>query len=221
VKAAIKKFIAGISGKWIFDQIMLGYKDKYVAVPKVGNYIRIKALELAVNEIQESAVQGDIAEVGVFRGDFAAYLNRAFPDRKLYLFDTFAGFDKRDVVVEQKADYSSGDQDFSGTSTELVLAKMKNREVCIVKQGYFPDSLQGLEGSFAFVSLDADLFLPIYEGLCYFYPRLNSGGVIFIHDYNNQNYPGAKDAVRKYCKENKVAFVPIPDTWGTAVIRKP
>ena len=38
-----------------------------------------------------------VAEGGVFRGDFAKYINKVFPDSKLYLFDTFEGFDSRDV----------------------------------------------------------------------------------------------------------------------------
>lgn len=221
MKTTIKKFISSVSGKWIFDEQMLGYTDKFIRVPKVGNYIRIKAFELIVNEISEAGVQGDVAEVGVFQGDFARHINEAFPDRIFYLFDTFQGFDQRDVTVEQKEKYSKGDQDFSKTSIDVVLGKMVNKNKCVVKQGYFPESLNGLESNFAFVSLDADLYKPIYDGLTYFYPRLNSGGVIFIHDYNNSKYPGAKDAVRKYCKENHVTFIPIPDAWGTAVIRKP
>ncbi len=221
MKNSIKKFISKLSGKWIFDEIMLGYTDKFVSVPKIGNYIRIKAFELHVSEIIENNVAGDIAEVGVFQGDFAKYMNEAFPDRTFYLFDTFEGFDERDVSIEKKEKFSSGDQDFSNTSVEGVLNKMPNKGKCVVKQGYFPESLKGLESRFAFVSLDADLFQPIYEGLTYFYPRLNKGGVIFIHDYNNNLYSGVKDAVKKYCNENQISCVPIPDAWGTAIIRKP
>lgn len=36
-----------------------------------------------------------VAEGGVFQGMFAAEINRYFPKNKLYLFDTFEGFDKR------------------------------------------------------------------------------------------------------------------------------
>ena len=40
---------------------------------------------------------GNVAEGGVFEGYFAKRINAAFPDRKLYLFDTFEGFDNRDI----------------------------------------------------------------------------------------------------------------------------
>lgn len=41
-----------------------------------------------------------MAEAGVFRGEFANEINRYFPDRECYLFDTFDGFDTRDFKYE-------------------------------------------------------------------------------------------------------------------------
>jgi O-methyltransferase len=97
-----------------------------------NDYIRASSLELIANEIYEKKIDGSVAELGVYRGNFAKIINEAFPDRKLYLFDTFEGFDERDVNVELKNNYSTGKQDFSNTSVELVLNKMKHKENCIV-----------------------------------------------------------------------------------------
>jgi O-methyltransferase len=47
---------------------------------------------------------------------------------------------------------------------------MKYKENCIVRKGYFPETAEDLEDEFVFVSIDADLYEPIYNGLCYFYP---------------------------------------------------
>jgi O-methyltransferase len=184
------------------------------------DYIRISTLELAAHEIKERNVEGAVAEVGVYKGKFARYINQFFPDRKLYLFDTFKGFDASDVKTEVANNLSAGDQDFSNTSVKAVLSLMPHPEKCIVREGFFPETTKGLEEEFAFVSLDTDLFDPIYNGLVYFYPRLKKGGYIFVHDYNNDNYSGAKKAVRKYCEENNLPFVPIPDSTGSAIICK-
>ena len=73
---------------------------------------------------------------------------------------------------------------------------------------------------FVFVSIDTDLYDPIYNGLLYFYPRLIKGGYIFVHDYNNDGYTGAKKAVQQFCKENQISFTPLPDSCGTAIIAK-
>jgi O-methyltransferase len=169
------------------------------------DYIRLSTLELIANEINTNNITGEVAELGVYKGKFARYINRYFPDRKLFLFDTFKGFDKTDVVSEVQKNLSSGEQDFSNTSIEQVLSIMPHRDQCIVKEGFFPDTAVGFEEIFAFVSIDADLYDPIYNGLKYFYPRLQKGGYIFVHDYNNDNYPGSKKAVNQYCAENNAS----------------
>jgi len=163
-----------------------------------ADYIRASTLELIAREIYEKDIPGHTAELGVYRGDFAKLINRAFPDRKLYLFDTFEGFDKRDVEVELTNNYSTGEQDFSQTSVDLVLSKMEHREQCIVKKGYFPETTRGIDEKFAFVSIDVDLYAPMYEGLQYFYDHLQKGGYIMLHDYNNDGYKGIKNALRKF-----------------------
>lgn len=171
-----------------------------------------------INEINRRQVRGNLAEVGVYQGNFASYLNRMLPDRKLYLFDTFEGFDVRD---EHKNDrFGINTSAFSDTSVEVVLEKMKTPENVIVKKGYFPDTAAGLEDTFCFVSLDADLYKPILDGLEYFYPRLEHGGYIFIHDYDKPNWPGVTVAVREYCVKHKISYVPILDRGSSVVITK-
>ena len=41
-----------------------------------------------------------LAELGVYKGNSAKILHIVSPARKLYLFDTFEGFDNRDVSAE-------------------------------------------------------------------------------------------------------------------------
>jgi len=184
------------------------------------DYIRLATLELVAEEVNSKNIPGAVAELGVYKGKFARYINQYFPSRKLYLFDTFEGFNSADINTELQNGFSSGEQNFSNTSIAEVLNRMPFRDQCIIKQGYFPQSAEGLEENFAFVSIDTDLYDPIYNGLYYFYPRLLKGGYIFIHDYNNDGYKGAKEAVDKFCTENGINKVPLPDSGGTAVLCK-
>jgi len=205
----------------VIDYKMLGMKRKnYIKIPRITNYIRIAALELAAYEINQKKLSGSVAEVGVFKGEFAKYINQLFPNKKLFLFDTFSGFDNKDIVVEKQNNFSDGNQDFSDTSANLVLQKMKFRQNCIIKKGYFPETAVDVDEEFCFVSLDPDLYKPIIDGLDYFYPRLVKGGYIFIHDFNNDMYSGAKRAVLEFCSKYDIPYVPLPDTWGTVVISK-
>ena len=102
-----------------------------------NEYIRASAVELIANEIYDKNIIGSVAELGVYKRDFARIINMAFHDRKLYLFDTFEGFDKRDITTELENKYSTGEQDFSETRIELLLAKMKNKKIVLLKKDIF------------------------------------------------------------------------------------
>ena len=88
------------------------------------DYVRLATLELISHEIRKKNLKGNVAELGVYKGKFARYINLYFKERKLYLFDTFKGFDERDIDTERKKGFSSGAQKFSDTSVESVLALM-------------------------------------------------------------------------------------------------
>jgi len=184
------------------------------------DFVRYTTLELCCNEIKMNNVAGNIAELGVYKGDFAKRVNQLFPNKKLYLFDTFEGFDQKDISTEKQNSFSSGEQDFSDTSVELVLNKMKYRSNCIIKKGFFPESATDVDDKFCFVSIDADLYEPILAGLKFFYPKLEPKGYIFVHDFNNDLYKGARKAVLEFCAENNIGYLPIPDSGGSAIITK-
>ncbi|MEO6905715.1 MAG: TylF/MycF/NovP-related O-methyltransferase [Ginsengibacter sp.] len=184
------------------------------------DYIRLATLELIANEIHKKNLPGNVAEVGVYKGKFAKYINQYFPSKKLFLFDTFEGFDKKDLEAEKKLGLDDGGQDFSNTSIDVVLNNMPFPKQCIIKKGFFPETTAGIEDSFVFVSLDADLYEPIYQGLIYFFPRMEKGGYIFVHDVNNDAYKGAAKAVEQFSTEQNISFVPIPDSCGSVIFIK-
>lgn len=188
------------------------------------DYNRIRTFELIVEEIGEKNVCGSVAELGVFKGEFAKYINAAFPQKICYLFDTFEGFRVSEAIEEKQAG-NCGDafiERFKDTNESVVIQKMLFPKQIICKKGLFPESLDTLEDTFAFVSLDVDFEQAIYDGLDYFYPRLNVGGYMFVHDYNSATLKGVRNAINRYENDHKIkiAKVPIPDLCGTLVITK-
>jgi O-methyltransferase len=216
-------FLMGKSlhAKKVFVGSSLDYTERPRAIDKnYFDYIRISTLELISYEIIKKSLKGNVAELGVYKGKFAKYINQYFSDRDLYLFDTFEGFDIKDVTLEKEKGFSHADQDFSNTSVESVLKIMPFPEKCKPVKGVFPASAKGIIEPFVFVSIDADLYEPIYAGLRFFYPLLVKGGYIFVHDFNNENYKGARKAVEQFCDEENISFMPIPDSAGSAIIVK-
>lgn len=185
--------------------------------------IRSATLHRMADRLILQQVPGDTAELGVYKGDLAWQLNALFPDRTIHLFDTFEGFDARDVREEAKQGFSRAREgDFADTSLEAVRNRLPYPENALFHKGFFPRTAAGLENcGFALVSLDADLYAPILAGLEFFYPRLSPGGMILLHDYNNRRFRGASKAVEDYEKAHgPLPLVPLCDLHGTAVIIK-
>jgi O-methyltransferase len=184
------------------------------------DYVRNSALELLCREVEECGVPGALAELGVFRGDFAWLMSSYLPDRPIHLFDTFEGFDQDDVRTDASENLVDEFIDFSFTSPESVVSRFSRPELVHVHPGWFPATATGIDEQFALVSIDADLYEPVLSGLRWFYDRLSEGGAIMLHDFNNQAFGGAKKAARAFQEERGVGFVPLPDWGGTAVFIK-
>lgn len=185
------------------------------------NYdIRWSTIECISREIYVNGVSGSVAEAGVYKGSTARYINAFFPDRKFYMFDTFQGFHSDDVKHEGDNKIHNVQIDFSNTSIELVMSRMLYPQNCIAKAGWFPESAKDVEDTFCFVRLDMDLYRPTKAGLEFFYPRMSRGGYLCVHDCRSRNFDGARQAVMEFCKENKLHYMCMPDTLGTAVICK-
>ncbi|WP_255945684.1 TylF/MycF family methyltransferase [Brucepastera parasyntrophica] len=159
----------------------------------------------------------------MYRGAFAKYINAEFPDKTCYLFDTFQGFPESDLAADKKSNFSNpGTGEFTDTSAEAVRGILPNPGKCSFREGYFPDTAKGLEAEdFCFVSIDTDLYASVYAALGFFYRRLVSGGYIMVHDYDNPDYLGVREAVLKAADEEHFACIPVPDGGGSIVIGKP
>lgn len=179
-----------------------------------NDYVRLATLELLCRRL--SAVPGAAAELGVYRGFFASCINRLLPDRKLYLFDSFEGFAPEDRASD------SFQAAHENTSVEKVLSIMPCPEKVHIKPGFFPQSLDGLEERFCLVSLDVDFERTTLEGLRYFWPRLNGGGYLLLHDWGNLKLPGVAKALERFEAElgETLAAVPMCDANGTLVLCK-
>lgn len=204
----------------------LGYQGRICLLADFYNAIDIRAasLQKMAARIRRRSISGAIAELGVYQGELSALLSLLFPERTLYLFDTFAGFDPRDTALEHTRSFSCAKEgDFSDTSAEAVLARLPHPENAVVKKGFFPETAVGLEWErFALVSLDADLYAPTLAGLNYFYPRLNPGGVLVLHDYGNQRFQGVYQAVEEYeSLHGPLCLMPLADLHGSCMILKP
>lgn len=201
----------GYSGEFIF------LKDIYTTCD-----LRSGALRRFAPRIKN--IPGAVAELGVYKGDFALILNQCFPDKILYLFDTFEGFNDDDIQIENKNNFScSSKGEFADTSVATVLSRFADSSNIVIQKGIFPDTAKGLEQEiFAFVSLDADLYAPTLAGLEFFYQRLSPGGAILLHDYGSKRFAGVMQAVSDYEKKHgRLVLMPLCDLHKSCIIIHP
>lgn len=189
--------------------------DSYVISPLESRRVFLEKYSLLLNEWEE---EGSVAEAGVFEGDFAEYINEYFPTKRCHLFDTFEGFDERDLKKE--GEFSEAlVGDYSNTSISMVMEKMKYPEMVVIHKGFFPETAKGIEERFCFVNLDLDLYEPTYAGLLFFENRMTKHGIILVHDYFARNFRGPKEAVDRYLSERPSArILPIGDGISIMVI---
>lgn len=184
-----------------------------------GDLPRLYALMMNVRQVFNENVGGDIAELGVFRGNSAAVLAHyaRIYDRQLHLFDTFQGFDRRDLVGRD----GPRRVEFAATSLAYVREFVGDNNVHYV-QGWFPESIPPdlYASRFCLAHIDCDLYEPAKAGLEFFYDRLSPGGLLIIHDYVNPIWEGIKRAVDEFCGRIPERPVVFGDKSGTAMIRK-
>jgi O-methyltransferase len=176
--------------------------------------VRYATLGLAVERLKCERLDGDFAELGVWRGDTSRFLHLCAPERVLHLFDTFSGFP--DGLTDDKPDR------FNDTSVNFVKQRFSDTRNVVFHVGSFPATTVGLETkSFALVMLDVDCYPSTLAGLHFFYSHTLPGGYIFLHDFNSpESSHGVSRAAAEFMADKPERIVEIPDTWGSGFFRK-
>jgi hypothetical protein len=196
-----------------------------MSAQEIIRYLRLRFVTDFAKIVYDDGITGAVAEGGVYKGDFAAHIGNRFPDRNIWLFDTFGGFDERDVKSDVERGLSSGTEGkfLNFPNVDIVLSKIQTPERVILKKGYFPETTVGDEKlekeKFVFVELDFDLYEPILAGLKFFWPKMVTGGIILIHDFFTEFFPGAQKAVREFCAETGLRYTPIGDGFSVSIVK--
>ena len=209
----------------------LGRETLHDLYDPMCDYVRYRELELLSEMIRMRDVPGAVAEAGVDMGQTSAILSRLFPDRELFLYDTFEGFPEEAVDIEVarfKFDRTKADTWKSvRPSSDLIISRVRqglfSPERAFIRKGAFPTSAEEDRSvTFAFVLLDMDLYRSMLDGLLFFYPRLTPEAYLMLHDYNTCKFEGTRQAFLDAEKElGPFTAFPLPDQGGSLVIQKP
>ncbi len=163
---------------------------------------------------------GCFVEFGSYPGGTALELFDIFR-RKGILFDTWAGvphYDKVDAPSELKENQLNKSQKKFVYTVKLrrqqdkkwspdrrvkqALKKGGLKKLCIFVRGDIcetvPTYMSDHSDKFIFAHLDCNMHLAAQSSLQSFWPRLETGGMIFCDDYKDPLWPGIEQAVNEY-----------------------
>ncbi|HWB14512.1 MAG TPA: TylF/MycF/NovP-related O-methyltransferase [Pirellulales bacterium] len=173
---------------------------------------RLYDIYKAIEYVCRHNIEGDIVECGVALGGAVmtaaeTLVHFQSTERKVYLYDTFAGmtppgahdfdlFGNDCSTMDPAALYWTDGSLYERTRKNLRLCRYPYDRFVFVK-GPVEETLPGvLPDKIAYLRLDTDFYEPTKQELVHLFPRLVPGGVITIDDYGH--YLGARKATDEY-----------------------
>lgn len=161
---------------------------------------KLNFIESASKTILENNIEGDIVECGVYKGGSARLLATIFPNKKIYLFDSFEGMLENDTL--ESGHHIKGD--FNDTSLESVKEYLSDKNNCLFYRGWLPESANFLSDEiFSLVHVDLDLYQSTKSAIEIFWPRLSNGGMMIFDDVNWTPCPGVDIAIQEFFQNIK------------------
>ncbi len=184
----------GLIDFWKYDP---DFKRLFSEASKAAGNYETRCFVLYQMFKQVDNLDGDIAEVGVYKGRTAKLLALTCEksNKNVHLFDTFAGMPEVNPAKDNC--YQKGD--FSDTSLAEVQAFLSDCKNITIYPGFFPATAEPIKDKvFSFVHVDVDIYQSVLDCCRFFYPRLVSKGMMVFDDPGFADCAGAKIAVDEF-----------------------
>ena len=173
-------------------------------------------------------MQGNILEVGVFKGFSSLFLiklenelNAEF-NSKFFLIDSFEGLSKinENDVVSNKDIFQHQEGHFKVDYNNVKILFKEYNNVKVIK-GWIPKIFNSLnkDNLYKYVHIDVDLYEPTISTLNYIFDKVVKGGVIITDDFDSNAFPGNRKAWQEFfIEKNILTSISLPS--GQAVYIK-
>jgi len=202
----------------LYDRSLAATQMKERLMRRQRHYLIAKLLP------QTRHIEGDMAEIGCFRG-LSAHLACSIVEklgltRDFHIFDSFEGLSES--ATEDATAYaapSSGPGNPFACSEEQVRENLKAFSFVHYYKGWVPARFDEVAARrFSYVHIDVDLFEPTLACLEFFWPRLSTGGVVVLDDHGTVFFPGARRAAETFFSgRSDVVVVETPSGGATAI----
>lgn len=160
----------------------------------------------------QRSVEGEYAEVGVFKGASAKTICEVKEDKALHLFDTFEGMPDTDSLDSRFRRHM-----FTG-KLESVKKRLEKYNNVHFYKGLFPSTATPVQDKkFSFVHLDVDIYQSTADCLEFFYSRMHSGGIILSHDFSQA--AGVRQAFTEFFQDKPESIIELSITQCMVIKR--
>jgi hypothetical protein len=170
----------------------------------------------------------DFVECGCFYGHstymLATILKQNGFRGEFHVFDSFEGLSE--FSDSDTCEYYINDEQVTKirkhfASDETKLRKLlASFEFVRLHRGWIPSNFHEIRNrDLAFISIDVDLYEPTLQSLKHLFPKLMTGGSVYLDDYGYKTFPGARIAVDEYLSsEGQIRLLRMP--FGSAILLK-
>ncbi|MES2953216.1 MAG: TylF/MycF/NovP-related O-methyltransferase [Patescibacteria group bacterium] len=184
-------------------------------IRKVALYVR------QMDRIKD--LEGAVVECGVWKGRSLFILASLALQRKVWGFDTFAGFPS---LSEHDIKEVAEKENFRDTSKEMVGRFLSMNKVSVeLVEGPFEKTLPEWKariGPIAFLHIDCDIYDSYKTCLSELFDQVVPGGVMVFDEYKNpeelKKWPGAARAIDEFCASRGLTVI---DGGGKGIVIKP
>lgn len=174
---------------------------------------------------QALLVGGDFVECGVNYGllsrTVASYIGLAArPDRRFFLYDTFAGIPAEQMSAREAQGLGSWHNRNNYTDDVFAIAQHRFAPFpnAVLVRGRVPDTLhEQAPERVAFLHIDMNITLPEIAAAEFFWERMPAGGVIVLDDYAYAGHEEQMLAFQGFAAARGVLVLPLPTGQGLIV----
>lgn len=147
---------------------------------------------------------GDVVELGCNVGMTSSYIkrliNRVAKGKTIHVYDSFEGLPPK--TIEDGA--TPCDKGASAVSIEMFEKTFNDAKIAlpIINKGFFGDiDDDEYPPEICFAFFDGDFYGSIMDSFKKVYHKMTSGGIILVHDYEYEPFPGVKKACDDFLKD--------------------
>lgn len=178
--------------------------------PIISDQVDARELAIILHECETALGQaeGDVVEFGCYVGTTSLFLARLLrelePERRLHVYDSFAGLPEKTAEDASPAGEQFQPAELSASKAEFIRRfKQANLPLPSIHKGWFSElSDENVPRHIAFAFLDGDYYQSVTDSLRLVWPKLAPGGCIVVDDYINEALPGARRAVDDWCRHH-------------------